>query len=100
MGLGHRKVLDYWHIYFLPVICLLLCFLGYFFGGDIEERLHDNFLPLILLVLLGFSIYIGIIHSLKTLTREYDTREENQECKTASSCCERALYGAAYCPDG
>jgi len=84
----YRKVLDYWHIYFLPVVSLFLCFLGYFFGGDIEERLYNNFLPLILLVLLGLSIYIGIIHSLKALTREYAIREE---CKTASSSCVKPL---------
>ncbi|PHV70500.1 ATP-binding protein [Sporanaerobium hydrogeniformans] len=88
----YRKVLDYWHIYFLPVVSLLLCFLGYFFGGDIEERLYDNFLPLILLVLLGLSIYIGIIHSLKTLTREYATREENQRMQNSHQLLRQAAH--------
>lgn len=31
----YRMVLDYWHIYILPVAALLFCFLGYFFSGDI-----------------------------------------------------------------
>lgn len=79
----YHKVLDYWNIYFLPVVSLLLCFLGYFFGGDIEERLYDNCLPLILLVLLGLSTYISIIHSLKTLIGQYAIREENQRIQNS-----------------
>ena len=31
----YRKVLDYWRISFLPVVSLLLCFPGYFFGGSL-----------------------------------------------------------------
>lgn len=88
----YRKVLDYWHIYFLPVVSLFLCFLGYFFGGDIEERLYNNFLPLILLVLLGLSIYIGIIHSLKALTREYAIREENQRMQNSQQLLRQAAH--------
>ncbi len=74
----YRNVLDYWHIYILPVITLLLCFMGYFFGGDIEQQLIYNIVPLTLLIFLGVSIYIASIHSLKTLTEQYMMREENQ----------------------
>lgn len=74
----YHNVLDYWHIYILPILTLLICFLGYFFGGDIEEMLSNNYLPLMLLILLGISIYIATIHSLKTITSEYTIREENQ----------------------
>lgn len=88
----YRKVLDYWHIYFLPVISLLFCFLGYFFGGNIEEQLYNNSFPLVLLTLLGLSIYIGIIHSLKTLSREYATREENQRMQNSQQLLRQAAH--------
>ena len=75
----YRNVLDYWHIYILPAVSLLVCFLGYFFGYDIEEMLIKNYIPLMLLILLGLSVYISIIHSLKTITKQYVMREENHK---------------------
>ena len=74
----YRKVLDYWHIHILPIVALLVCFLGYFFNGDIRAMLIDNHLPLFLLVLLGISIYVATIYSLKIVTQQYAMREENQ----------------------
>ncbi|WP_352399835.1 ATP-binding protein [Anaerotignum sp.] len=88
----YRKVLEYWHIYLLPVIFLFICFLGYFFEGVIEEQLYDNSLPLILLILLGLSIYIGIIHSLKILTREYAARQENQRMQNSQKLLRQAAH--------
>ncbi|NLF82568.1 MAG: GHKL domain-containing protein [Candidatus Gastranaerophilales bacterium] len=73
----YRKVLDYWHIYILPIASLLACFLAYFFSGDIEEILTNNYVPLLLLILLGLSVYVSIIRSLKTTTEQYALREEN-----------------------
>ncbi len=75
----YRKVLDYWHIYILPVVSLLACFLVYFFGGDIREMLDHNRVPLLFLILLGLSVYVSIIHSLTTITKQYALREENQK---------------------
>jgi signal transduction histidine kinase len=72
-------VLDYWHIYILPIVSLLACFLGYFFGGDIEEMLIHNYVPLMFLIFLGLSVYVSIIHSLKTITKQYAMREENRK---------------------
>lgn len=74
----YRKMVNYWHIYILPVVSLLVCFLAYFFGGSIEDRLDRNYVPLLLLILLGLSIYVSIIHSLRTITKQYAIREENQ----------------------
>ncbi|MGE4466107.1 GHKL domain-containing protein [Sphaerochaeta sp.] len=73
----YRKVLDYWHIYIVPVVLLFACFMGYFFGGDIKHTLINNYIQLFLLILLGFSVYVTIIHSLKTITTQYEMREEN-----------------------
>lgn len=78
----YRRVLDYWHIYILPVAALLACFLSYFFGGDIEETLTSNYVPLLFVMLLGLSVYVSIIHSLKTITKQYAMREENQKMLT------------------
>ena len=75
----YRNVLDYWHIYILPIVSLLACFLEYLFGGDIEEMLLNNYVPLMFLILLGLSVYVSIIHSLKTITKQYAVREENQK---------------------
>lgn len=75
----YRKVLDYWHIYILPVVSLLACLLVYFFGGDIQEMLDHNRVPLLFLILLGLSVYVSIIHTLTTITKQYALREENQK---------------------
>ena len=73
----YRKVLDYWHIHLLPIVALLACLLGYFFGGDIRDTLTRNQLPLFLLIFLGFAVYTSIIYSLKIITRQHAMREEN-----------------------
>jgi signal transduction histidine kinase len=73
----YRRVLDYWPVYILPASALLLCFLGHFFGGDIQQMLTVNGTPLFLLTLLGLSIYVAIVHSLKTITTQYRMRERN-----------------------
>lgn len=78
----YRNVLDYWHIYILLIVSLLACFLLYFFGGDIEEMLINNYVPLLFLILLGLSVYVSIIHSLTTITKQYAMREENQRMQT------------------
>ncbi len=75
----YRNVLDYWHIYILPAVSLFACFLEYFIGGDIRDMLSNNYIPLMLLILLGLSVYVSIIHSLKTITKQYVMREENQK---------------------
>jgi signal transduction histidine kinase len=75
----YRNVLDYWHIYMLPISVLFACFIVFLTGGDIEEMLVANYVPLMFLILLGVSVYISIIHSLKTITRQYAMREENRK---------------------
>ena len=75
----YRTVLDYWHIYMLPIVILMVCLLRYFFGGDIQDMLTNNSVPLMFLILLGLSVYVSIIHSLRTITKQYAMREENQK---------------------
>lgn len=92
----YRNVLDYWHIYILPIASLLACFFVYFFGGDIEEMLVNNYVPLMFLILLGLSVYISIIHSLKTITKQYTMREENQKMQAEREYLQLAAGNMAY----
>ena len=55
----------------LPASALLACFLANLFGDDIQDRLTANDSPLLFLTLLALSIYIAIVHSLKTITAQY-----------------------------
>jgi len=73
----YRRVLDYWHIYILPAVSLLACLLSYFFCGDVKET--STSIPLLLVMLLGLSVYVAIIHSFRTITKQYAMREENQK---------------------
>lgn len=73
----YRSVLDYWHIYLLPVAALLACLMSYFFFGDVKETMTS--IPLLFVMLLGLSVYVSIIHSFKTITEQYAMREENQK---------------------
>ena len=73
----YRSVLDYWHIYLLPVAALLACLLSYFFFGDVKETMTS--IPLLFVMLLGLSVYVSIIHSFKTITEQYAMREESRK---------------------
>ncbi len=73
----YRSVLDYWNIYMLPVAALLACLLSYFFCGDVKET--STSIPLLFVMLLGLSVYVAIIHSFRTITKQYAMREENRK---------------------
>jgi signal transduction histidine kinase len=75
----YHKVLDYWHIFILPVFSLLACLLSFFFDGDIEKTLTGDYVSLLIVMFFGLSVYVSIIHSLKTITEQYTMREENQK---------------------
>jgi hypothetical protein len=74
----YRKVLDYWHIYILPIAALHVCFLGAFSGDDITDAMMNNRKSLYFLSILGLLIYVAIINSFKIITEHYAMREENQ----------------------
>ncbi|OJV63350.1 MAG: ATP-binding protein [Clostridiales bacterium 38-18] len=93
---AYRKVLDNWYIYIVPTILLMACFLVYFFGGDIQEMLVQNELPLIFLILLGISVYVSIIHSLNSTTNQYNMREENHKMQTEREYLQLATRDMAY----
>ena len=47
----YRSVLDYWHIYLLPVAALLACLMSYFFFGDVKETMTS--IPLLFVMALS-----------------------------------------------
>ena len=92
----YRNVLDYWHIYMLPIVALLACFMAYLYGGDIKQMLVNNYLPLMCLIFLGLSVYISVMHSLKTITKHYAIREENQKMQAERDFLQLAASGMSH----
>ena len=75
----YRNVLDYWHIFILPITTLLACFLAFFFNHDVEKALNQNRLQFILLSFLALFVYVAIIKALSVMAKQYAIREENQK---------------------
>ncbi len=78
VSMPYRRVLEYWHIFLLPVLSLLVCLLAFLAGGDVVRLMDENDVPLLLLIMLGLSVYVSIIHSLTAMTKHYAMREENR----------------------
>ncbi|MEA4921417.1 MAG: GHKL domain-containing protein [Clostridiaceae bacterium] len=90
----YRSVLDYWHIYLLPVAALLACLLSYFFFGDVKETMTS--IPLLFVMLLGLSVYVSIIHSFKTITEQYAMREESRKMQAEREYLQLAAGNMSY----
>ena len=73
----YRKVKEYWHLYSLLSVSLLINYLYYLLSGDIEKTMTECFVPILLLVFLTLFLYIGIFLSLKIIIQRYSLREEN-----------------------
>jgi hypothetical protein len=73
----YSSVLERWYIYVLPSFGIFSCFAFlYLFRGDIEDVLVNEAGMLILLCVLSVFVYVMIFWSLKSVTDEYDAREE------------------------
>ncbi len=72
----YYKIVEYWYIYSLLTITLLINFLYYFLSKDVEQVLVENFIPILLLIILELFVYIGIFTSFKIISNEYSLREE------------------------
>ena len=74
----YRQVAERWSIFFLLTLAMLLNFSYYLLYGDnIEQTLIENAEPLLLLILVMVLIYATIFSTLRTLSREYELRNEN-----------------------
>lgn len=70
------KITEYWRVYSLLTVALLVNFLYYFLGKDVVQALTENYVPVLLLIIIEIFIYIGIFVSFKIITAEYALREE------------------------
>lgn len=71
-------MVTYWNLFFFMALALFAGLVYYFtVGEDIVRTLTDQAVPLHLLVLITVVVYMSIFNSLKTISREYNLREEN-----------------------
>ncbi len=77
VGPLYNRVKEYWHVYSLLTVTLLINYLYYFLKGDIKQTMEESFVPILLLVFLTLFLYIGIFLSLKIIIQRYTLREEN-----------------------
>lgn len=74
----YRQAVASWNVFILLVVGIFVNIIYYFtFSKDIEVTLVEQFVPLLLLILLGISAYVCIFYSLKATSNEYALREEN-----------------------
>lgn len=74
----YRQAVASWNVFILLVVGIFVNIMYYFiFSKDIEVSLVEQFVPLLLLILLGISAYVCIFYSLKTASNEAALREEN-----------------------
>ncbi|WMJ23000.1 GHKL domain-containing protein [Paludicola sp. MB14-C6] len=82
IGPLYRSVKEYWHVYSLLTVSLLVNYIYYLLCGDIEQTMQENFIPIMFLIFLTLFIYIGIFLSLKIIIQRYTLREENIKIQT------------------
>ena len=74
----YRQMAQRWNVFFYVAAAIYAAFLYYFVGSDdVVATLTENAVPLLLLILVTVAVYVSICFSLRTISREYDLREEN-----------------------
>ncbi len=74
----YRQVVKNWNIYLFVAAGLFANFAWFFASSDdVEATLIDSAVPLLLLVMLTFLVYLAIFLSLRKTLRESALREEN-----------------------
>ena len=74
----YRQAAEHWNLYLCVAAGLFFNFAWYFMSSDdVEQTLTDDFIPLLLLTMLGTLIYFAIFLSLKNSLREAALQEEN-----------------------
>lgn len=88
----YKKVTEHWRAFFLVSFVLLLNFLYYFLESeDIIKTMREQFVPLLLLIILGVFIYGAIFYSLKIFSNELSMREENIKVKVQQDILQKEL---------
>ncbi len=74
----YRQATEHWSVYLFVSVGLFTNFAWYFVsGGDVEQAMRTNVVPLLLLVGLGLLVYLSMFLSLRKNLREAALREEN-----------------------
>lgn len=74
----YRQAVEHWNVFFLVVTGVLVNFFYYIVSSkNIETTLREEFVPLILVIFIGIGVYITIFYSLRSISSEYQLREEN-----------------------
>lgn len=78
----YRQMVTYWNIFFYMALVIFINFVYYFtVGDDVVQTLVEQAVPIHLLVLITVAVYVSIFYSIKTISNEYELREENLRMK-------------------
>ncbi len=89
----YRQAVAHWNVYILLVMGVLINIIYYFiFSDDIMVTLKDQFIPLLLLIILGVFGYICIFYSLKNTSNEYALKEENIKIQAREELLQSELF--------
>lgn len=74
----YRQAAEHWSVYLFVAAGLFANFAWYFVSSfDVERTLTEDYVPLLLLVMLTMLVYLAIFFSLRKTLRESALREEN-----------------------
>lgn len=78
----YRKIVTRWNVFFFVALTIFITFVYYLTrGNDIIQTLVEQTIPLHLLVLITSSVYISLFQLIKTISLEYELREDNLRMK-------------------
>ncbi len=81
-----RQMEERWNVFFYVAVAVNVALLYYFVGSnDVVYTITENALPMLLLIIVAVAAYTSILYSLKTLSREYNLREENMKMQNGQA---------------
>lgn len=74
----YRQAAEHWSVYLFVAAGLFTNFTWYIVSGDdVEQMMTENFVPILLLVMLSVTVYLAVFLSLRKALREAALHEEN-----------------------
>lgn len=74
----YAKMIEHWNVFFYVAAALVIAFAYYIVSSkDIVQTLTEQAIPMHLLVLVTIATYVSIFFTFRTITMEYDLREDN-----------------------
>lgn len=78
----YRKIVTRWNVFFFVALTIFITFVYYLTrGNDIIQTLIEQTIPLHLLFFITLSVYISLFQLIKTISLEYELREDNLRMK-------------------